>query len=309
MVDAPPKLTPLVHPLVAGLPWRRFAHVPHMRPTKAHDLILRGIRRLGEWGVSIPSDSRIGRVEHLLRQWANPTGPLEDTQTRALIAEAIRTAVELHLATHGSSGGPDEMLTKKSREILTGADLSEQEQQHYERDIQFELHINGTLAAGGFAPHLDESPDIRFKLGGEDVGVAVKRIWSREQAHRRLSDAANQIEESGVRGIIATNVQQYLDVLPVDESIEVRGQSFNEQIARLHGQFPYLFGKKHVIGLLMCGTVAEWSAASADQQPKLRIATFNQLVTIGDDRDEESRLDALFAPFDEALRRWMELNL
>jgi hypothetical protein len=109
---------------------------------------------------------------------------------------------------------------------------------------------------------------------------------------------------------VATNVQQYLDVVvPGDQPIEAHGQLFNEQMARLHGQFPYLFGKKRVIGLLMCGTAAEWADEDATRPPQLRIATFNQLVTIGEDKDEEVKLDALFAPFDSALRDWMTLNM
>ena len=298
------------HPNVAGLPSRRAVHMPLMRTSKTHDLLLRSIRRLGEWGIPIPASSRIDRAERLLRQWAKPVEPLNDPETRALLAEAIRTAVELYVATHGPVGRPDSLLLQNCREILGGADLPGEEQQHVARDIQFELNVNGILAAGGFGPRLDESAGIRFDLGSEDVAVAVKRIWSQDRAHNQLSEAASQIAASGVRGIIATNVQQYLDVIvPEDQSIEARGQLFDEQRARLHGQFPYVFGKKHVIGLLLCGTAAEWSDEDTSRPPQLRISTFNQLVTIGDDKEEEAKLDALFAPFDTALSKWMMLNM
>jgi hypothetical protein len=310
MSNAPATPVPNVHPIVAGLSRRRVVHMPLMRTSKTHDLLLRSIRRLAEWGVSIPPESRIDRAERLLRRWAKPSEPLNDLETRALLAEAIRTAVELYVATHGPVGRPDTLLLQKCREILGGADLPGQEQQHFSRDIQFELNVHGILAAGGFRPRLDESPTVRSCLGTEDVAVVVKRIWSQDGAHNQLSEAASQIAASGVRGVIATNVQQYLDVVVAgDRSIEAHGQLFNDQAARLRGQCPYLFGKKHVIGLLLCGTAAEWSDEDTTRPPQLRVSTLNHLVAIADDKDEEAMLDARFAPFDSALREWMTLNM
>ncbi|HEY4307457.1 MAG TPA: hypothetical protein VGM82_23490 [Gemmatimonadaceae bacterium] len=296
---------PTVHPIVASVPSRRVVHMPLLRTSKTHDLLLRSIRRLAEWGVPVPPSSRIDRAEQLLRRWAKPVEPLNDPEIRVRLAEAIRTAVELHVATHGPMGRPDALLLEKCREILGGADLPGEEQQHVARDTQFELNVNGILAAGGFRPRLDASFGLRSGLGTEDAGVVVKRIWSQDRAHDQLSAAASQIEASGMRGIIATNVQQYLDVVVTgDQPAEAQ-----EQMTRLQAQFPYLFGKKHVIGLLLCGTAAEWSDQDATRPPQLRISTFNQLVTIAEDRDHEATLDTLFAPFDAALRSWMTLNM
>lgn len=298
-----------VHPVAAGFPWQRFAHVPRMRPSKAHDLLLRSIRRLGDWDIKLPPDSRIARAERVLARWTDTDETPKEVRDRALIAEGIRTAAEFYMATHGRSGAPSEELLRKSRQALSGADLPVEEKYHFGRDIQFELNVHGVLAAGGVRPWFDERPDIRFSFGNTELGVAVKRLWSQERAHNQLSDAAGQIAAAGLRGIIATNVQEYLAVLPAEEAIQVRGDAFNRQVARLHGQFPYLFGKQHIVGMMLAGTVAEWSDQDESRPPQLRIATYNQILTIANDDAEQAELEQFFSPIELSLRRWIELNM
>jgi hypothetical protein len=137
------------------------------------------------------------------------------------------------------------LLLKKCREILGGAVLPGEEQQHYERDIQFELYVNGTLGAGGFRPRLDEQPDIRFDLGTEDVGVAVKRIWSRDQAHKKLSDAAGP-EASRVRGIVGTTSSSISTSFPPTNRSRYADSRSTNRWHDSTDSFPYLFGKKHI---------------------------------------------------------------
>jgi hypothetical protein len=65
-------------------------------------------------------------------------------------------------------------------------------------------------------PIFDESPDIRCKLAGQSVGVAVKRIKSSPKrfAHSlkdNVRKAADQIEKSGLPGIIIADISQSLN--------------------------------------------------------------------------------------------------
>ena len=293
----------MVHPVARGFPWQRLAHRPSLPITRAHDLLVRTIHRIEDWGIVIPAGSRLLQAQIALRTCAERSAVPEDARERECFAEGMRTAVEWYLATHGYEGEPTPAMREKLAQALGGAELSTEESQHFARDIQFELYVHGTLSAGGLGPWFDERPDLRIKYGADPVGVAVKRIWSLDQAHKQLSRAATQIEESGLRGIIATNAQEYLDILPATTNIEVRGTAFSEQVARLHGQFPYLAGKPHVLGLLICGTVAEW-AADGEDGPVLRMATYNQLFVL-EEQSAEARGQAFGAQLGDNLRTWL----
>jgi hypothetical protein len=197
---------------------------------------------------------------------------------------------------------------KKFQAALGGADLPDDEEQHRARDIQFELYVHGLLHAGGVRPWFDESPDIRFNYDGQEIGVAVKRLWSQEGAHKNLSGAAAQVAASGIPGIVATNSQQYLSGVPADDDAHVRGADFNERVARLHGQFPYLAGKPHVLGLMVCGTGAEWGETSGARL-QLRMASYNQLFVLSTTTTDDITAQSFHDSIGARLRDWYRENM
>ena len=298
----------MAHKIVEEFEWRRLGYQPRLTQGRMHDCAIRVLRRLDEWGVNCPVGSRLPRIEALLAEREIKGADLRaDPDLELLLAEAHRSTFEFYLATHGFEETPSEEYLQKLRIALGGADLPRNEDRHWNRDIQFELYVFGLLRAGGVNAWFDERPDIRFVYGREVLGMAVKRIWSLEQAHGALSEAARQIDNSGLRGVIAANVQEYINGIPDSEDLHVRGGAFNDHIERLHGQFPYLTGKPHVAGLLSCGIGVEWGD-DAEGVRRLKMAMVSQMLAIGGDADE-AFTNWFYGNLGNSLGRWFEVNL
>ena len=288
--------------------WGSFGTFPTMTSGKLADLGRRVLNRLDEWDVQLPAQNRFQRAAELLQQTAEG-GALDPDDEDCLLdlGEAGRTVTEMYVATHGVSGVPEPEVAEKVREAGKGADRSEDESYHHARNIQFELYLHGLFHAGGVDIVLQEPPDLVIHYGNEQVGIAAKRVWSPNQAHKRLSDAARQIADSGLRGIIAINVERYLDGIGTSADLDEKGREFNAHVARLRGQLPYLEKKEHVIGLLAVGTAFEWDPTSAP--PRLHMSNFTQMLLIANDEREETFGNYFWERFRTSVSGWMFANL
>ncbi len=78
------------------------------------------------------------------------------------------------------------------------------------RDIQFELYIASVCARAGLRPILDE-PDIVCNNSRPQLGIAAKRLKSRGQFEKRFRKACDQIEGTGIPGLIAMDLSLVLN--------------------------------------------------------------------------------------------------
>jgi hypothetical protein len=73
------------------------------------------------------------------------------------------------------------------------------------RDTQCELFVAAICMKAGLRPKFAE-PDIHAFDGSRPVGLAVKRIKSLKSFHRRVTDGIDQIQRSGISGIVVADV-------------------------------------------------------------------------------------------------------
>lgn len=225
-----------------------------------------------------------------------------------LIGEAARTCLELYIATHARAEHPGSEASDKLAVAILGADLPSDEDAHRARDLQFELFMLGFMNAAGTACRLAEPPDLICAYRDGEAGIAAKRLWSLEQAKRRLSDGADQVERAGLPGFIAVNAQEYLTGFGEIQSVEEATPRYQERLARLHGQLGYLKTKPHVLGLLVAGTTFEW-VRTEGQVPRLAVSSFYDFQAITDDSHKADEVKRFTDAQMEQFGRWMHANM
>jgi hypothetical protein len=226
--------------------------------------------------------------------------------TTRVAIEAGKTVVDFHFITHAQADRPPNEVLERIVAALSGGDSVSTDSDRRPRDIQFELEIWATFTIGGIDIRFEE-PDLVFRLGSRRVGIAVKRIWSVEQAHKRLSEAAAQIERSHLSGFIATNVQEYVTGVEAELELAAKGNSFNVDVRRMHGQLAYLASKKHVIGLILRGTGGKAGTDQPDRPREMSLATYTQTFMFMDPSDAPA-FEQLFATIGERLKHWFAAN-
>jgi len=228
-----------------------------------------------------------------------------------IAGEAARTVLDFYLFTHAQEEPLPPETAEKVVKAVTGGDTPASDGDRGARDTQFELVVWGLLRIGGFKTWFEEPPDLVTAIGGEELGVAVKRVWSLDQAHKRLSLAAKQIASSRRRGIIATNVQEYLstNALGSNQSdVGQKGRAFDVDVQRMHGQMAYLAKKPHLFGLLLTGTGFVGRANRADGKRPIDLTTFTQFWGLAGDT-VPGEMAAAFEGMGGALRRWYRERL
>jgi hypothetical protein len=295
-----------VREMLAGFEWGRLAR-PELTSGQVADKARRALRRFRDWRVDLPSGNRLERAAQRLEA-AHERLLGEESEDGELIGDAARTALDFYLVSNCDDEPPDDLLIGKVREAAEGGDRPSRPGDRHARDIQFELTIWGMLRVGGTGARLAE-PDVRFRLGSEELGVAAKRIWSLEQAKQRLSNGAAQIAESGLRGLIATNVQRYLEPSTALGELGEKGAAFGSDVSRLHGHLPYLMGKRHVVGLWLSGSAVAPGEGGGAVGPRRRdVSQFNQILCFADDADR-AKFERFFTELGSALGEWLKTHL
>jgi hypothetical protein len=231
-----------------------------------------------------------------------------DETRRDAMGESARTVLELYIATHCGQLEPEPTVRSKFAQAIAGADMPEHEEAHSARDIQFELYLWGLINASGNVCRFAEPPDLVCDYGGEAVGIAAKRIWSLEQARKRLSIAAEQIASSGLRGFIAVNAQEYLTADAGVADLTTKGQAISDALRRLHGHLPHLAKKEHVMGLFVGGTVYRWDI-SDDGSVAFDLTAFHQWLLVAEEGPEEVAARQFSSAQQQGLAKWMAANL
>jgi hypothetical protein len=248
--------------------------------------------RLATLGVTAPPGNRLQRARNLLSK-VNAQPDLiahGDDRFRRLVAEAQRTIYEQYIITRTSAGRTDvvsDTHRAKLEQMLSGADLPEDDKNFLARNTQFELY-SAAMFGMGQVPIGHAEPDFQFEfLNGEVVGLAAKRISSPKQLRTRVKEGIEQIKNAGVRGFVAVNVEVYTRSIRLEEEESKRGDQFNSAIQALHDVFDEFKDDPHFLGIINFGHVLEWDDTGA--KPILGMHDFRQFGVVSEDDDYEAQ--------------------
>jgi hypothetical protein len=199
----------------------------------------------------------------------------QDTETLLRLQHAHRDAYELFIITYAATlrrrRATSPFTVEKLQTMMSGPTTGDG-RNPLPRNTQFELFVAAMLVLGSLEVKSGE-PDLRLLYGRELIGVAVKRLvsLSEDQVDRNFRDAISQIERSGLRGVIAVNVDSRftgaVSHLTDDERITAFEESFNS-VGRIFE--PYREPNPNVLGYLAFGYLSEWvSDAGNGNRPGL----------------------------------------
>lgn len=215
------------------------------------------VSRLEERGIELLPGNRAVRALEILAQSHDGRIPVrpDNPDGLATIAAAIRDIWEFQLIARALPRDRDADLDGKLRVMLRTSGRSEKP-----RDYQFELLV-GAMFAMADIPVIPEPPDLRFLFQDREWGLAVKRVRSGQQLGPRTTRAREQLEEHGLRGLIAVNVDAFLEGVPASGDPALIGAAFDQGLDRLHRLLPALAEQPCLVGIAMIGAVAAWDFA------------------------------------------------
>jgi hypothetical protein len=177
----------------------------------------------------------------------------DDPGTNAVVADAIRDAWEFLLIARTLPAERDPDLDGKLKVMLHGSRRS-----HKPRDYQFELLTGALFGMVGIKAWRDD-PDLRFGLTGQEWGLAAKRIRSGNQLAPSTKKAREQIEQAGLRGYIAVNVDAFLGAVQPTGDPAIVGQAVDAGVDRLDRLLPEMASQRSLLGIMMIGAIAGWT--------------------------------------------------
>lgn len=168
------------------------------------------------------------------------------------------------------------------------------------RNVQFELTVATHFRLASCAVY-DGEPDILLLFGQETVGIAAKRVRSLNptQLRKRAKEAAEQIDNSKMRGWVALNLDARVADIAYDGS---GGGAITEELGRAFdvvSEALATLGSPNVLGHMMFGYLASWHPAVGSDPAGLHFGVpFRWMCIPRRDGDE-----ALFNTFS---RSWAE---
>lgn len=257
----------------SGLPPWRHSGVPQINFSV---LARQGRVALSHWseflgGKTIPKNNRLERSIRAIEEFVDlfPNGSklsICDRHRVAHIPDAVRTVFEAFVVAYTVTerGAQHRFMEKHFRAFLDGSDVEDPKNPSDARSHQFEAYVLAQLILGGTTAHGDE-PDIVMEYHGESVGVAVKRLRTKNlnTLTKRVREGANQmVGEDGTilkRGFLAMSVDPWISWFDADDDAEVIGARFLKDLdptARDTGRV--LENRLHVRGLILIGTSIRW---------------------------------------------------
>lgn len=244
--------------------WHSAPPLPRLGSSGLLSRLTAALAYLEHIGIRVPTNGRARRAARLLEQLGDDREAIEAGNLAQLkrIEAAHRTAWEVSLiayaryvATRGANPFPNDRL----QIMMRGAELPERVGTQA-RDAQFEMYIAAMLRLGGADVRRGE-PDLRILFGPERVGIAAKRVSSREpsQVRRHLKKAAEQILAARLRGFIAINLDSRFLEMALPRSEPDRIAAFEGVFDELASYEESLRQQDHVLGLMVYGYLAEWT--------------------------------------------------
>jgi len=260
--------------------------------------------RLRALGVTLKPGNRLDRSRQVASDLASGRLALtgQNTAGRELAAEALRTIWEFALIVR-IVPRDDPPTLQKVQDMVTGAFLTRGDLNTIGRNTQFELFVATLFAIGG-VKIFGEEPDLRFMMFEQERGLAVKRVRSTKKLRANVSDGARQLAKNGVDGLIAVNVEPFLDGVTTEGGGEAAGRRFNERVAPLQNLYARYQHRPRVLGIIGAGTVPEWEKLD-DGRYRFGIAWFMQFRWFTGDPIEQERTEV----FVNAMRTRVEQQL
>lgn len=271
------------------------------------------LRYLERRGIRVPQTGRHRNAVKLLSAVNRAQGDLDPTDTDLLVRlqYAHRDAYELFLIAfaatlrHGRANTP--FSEEKLQAVMSGPPCGDGANP-YPRNIQFELFVAAMLVIGSVEVRRGE-PDLRILYGKEFIGVAAKRLASLapHQAKHHFKVGIDQIRTSGLRGILAFNLDSRFTGMPHSMDSQERMGQFQATFETVEPIFEqYREPNPHVLGYLAFGYQSEWITDLA-HSGKPGLMTHMPYRWFGwPNNDAEQRL---YLEFSNAWRSRVETNL
>ncbi len=267
-------------------------------------LLASSLDLLRQLGIRVPDSGRHQRALVRLRM-ANAAvegNASQDESTRRGLEHAHRTAWEaviICLAAFRHRRRRGTPFTKERLQVLMDGPEEYSANPCRAWDFQFELFVAAQLVLGGLEAS-DGEPDLRFRYGYEEVGIAVKRLTSlsTNQVRRNVRKAAEQIQTSKLRGWFALNLDTTFREVPVHGEREELIPRFEAAFDSIKSITEEVSSQNDILGVLAYGHLSGWTFR-ADAKPELLIrAPFRWVHWRGDDPAGE----LLFKDFSDGWR-------
>jgi hypothetical protein len=157
-------------------------------------------------GVRVPPSSRLWRMHRLLHSGHTIIQP--DHPEYEIALEAERDLQLLGFVFDQCASAPPTPGYIERLEKLVDDSVLPQDNRTKSpgRDAGFELYIGGVCTAAQLFPVSWEEPDVTCVWDGVKYGFAAKRIKSINSLEDRIGGAVDQIQRSGLPGIIVLDV-------------------------------------------------------------------------------------------------------
>jgi hypothetical protein len=175
---------------------------------EARSSAVNAIERFETAGVRIPQH---GRLREYAKQFEHAVRAIETKQAGRLNLEYLHRALldvsDLSLiAEQFATATPVKGFHYAAERAMKGGKLLADEKNHSPgRDFQFELFIGAIFKRGGYDVWFDE-PDVIVRGDFGDVVIAAKRPRSADNLPALFEDADDQIDRSGMLGLIAVDI-------------------------------------------------------------------------------------------------------
>jgi hypothetical protein len=160
------------------------------------------LKSIEAYGVRVPPGSRLKKMHDLLVAEGDIIKPDDPEFEIALEAERDMQLLAFVFDQLGprEQVGAYQQLVKKlvDDKVLPHHDRT----QSVGRNAAFELFVGAICTSAQLFPVAWEEPDITCVSTGTKYGFAVKRVKSVKQLEKRVKDAVDQIERSGLPGIV-----------------------------------------------------------------------------------------------------------
>lgn len=245
------------------------------------------------FGVAVPPSGRHRGALVTLERWNLSDAPIDlsDSSELKRISEAHRLAWETYIivvAAIEDRRNAQTPFTRARFDFMMRGGLAEEGSNSRPRNIQFELYVAALLRLSGAKVARGE-PDLRMVYGHEEVAVAVKRIRSPnpDQVQKNARNAAEQIQQVGLRGWIALNLDARFDAIAYSQPEVMRLDEFDATFDSVASALRRPASKLHVLGFILFGYIVGWHSPQVDgEAPRLHVIPPMRWIGLSDDEGE-----------------------
>ena len=179
---------------------------PTITPRTRPELCSFVIATIEAAGVHVPPSSRLRRMYDIYHQGIATIGPdhpdfelaLEGDRDMQLLAFAFDQLAAMELS---------DSYRSLLRKLINDSVLPQNDRTHsFGRDAGFEIYVGAVCTASQLLPVVWEEPDVTCILDGTKYGLAAKRLKNIRNIHKRIRKAVEQIERSGLPGLIVLDL-------------------------------------------------------------------------------------------------------